>query len=204
MWVLVTVLAVLVLVLYRHFGLISLGTLEGVQRDGLTVGVKAPPLAVTAPDGRQVDWAPTGQHTLLIFGSPNCKPCAEVLPDLQVLHRDHPELDVTFVTSGTEHEARQMAAKFHLSLPCYADTRELARDAYRVRVSPFGFVIGEDQTILAKGLASDIHRIHDLLEAGGLRITQPRSDEWALSAGIKARSVSSTTSDADAPRVPQS
>jgi len=38
LWLLVLVNFVLVLLLYRHFGLMSLGTLEGVQRDGLALG----------------------------------------------------------------------------------------------------------------------------------------------------------------------
>jgi len=34
LWLLVLVLGVLVLLLYRHFGMMAMGTLEGVQRDG--------------------------------------------------------------------------------------------------------------------------------------------------------------------------
>ncbi len=38
LWVLLLTMGVLVLLLYRHFGMMSLGTLEGVQRDGLPIG----------------------------------------------------------------------------------------------------------------------------------------------------------------------
>ena len=38
LWLLLLTIGVLVLLLYRHFGVMSLGTLEGVQRDGLPIG----------------------------------------------------------------------------------------------------------------------------------------------------------------------
>ncbi len=41
LWILLIVLTVLVLLLYRHFGMMSLGTLEGIQRDGLPLGESA-------------------------------------------------------------------------------------------------------------------------------------------------------------------
>jgi hypothetical protein len=52
-WLLVLVLGMLVLLLYRHFGLMSMGTVEGIQRDGLAVGEVAPPIIGSAPDGSE-------------------------------------------------------------------------------------------------------------------------------------------------------
>ena len=49
LWVLLIVTAVLVLLLYRHFGPVAMGTVEGIQRDGLPLGDVAPPIVGSSP-----------------------------------------------------------------------------------------------------------------------------------------------------------
>src|SRR5438552_2473824 len=86
LWVLFLVNFVLVLLLYRHFGLMSLGTLEGVQRDGLAIGAQAPDVVGVRPDGTDMTWsAPVRRASFLLFAAPDCEPCKAVLPGLDVL-----------------------------------------------------------------------------------------------------------------------
>ena len=81
LWLLLLVLGVLLLLLYRHVGLMALGTLEGVQRDGLPVGSVAPPISAVTAAGEDRGWQPTrGRPELLIFAAPDCAPCRAVLP----------------------------------------------------------------------------------------------------------------------------
>ena len=88
LWLLLLTMGVLVLLLYRHFGVMSLGSLEGVQRDGLPIGSLAPPISGVTAAGQDTRWEPTrGQPQLLLFAAPDCEPCATVLPHVERLAR---------------------------------------------------------------------------------------------------------------------
>src|SRR5581483_3868177 len=88
LWALVVVMGVLLLLLYRHFGMMSLGTLEGVQRDGLSVGSVAPPIGGVTAAGTDISWNPkAGEPQLLMFVAPDCEPCGVVLPFVERLSR---------------------------------------------------------------------------------------------------------------------
>ena len=74
LWLLLLTIGVLVLLLYRHFGVMSLGTLEGVQRDGLPIGSAAPPISGVTAAGPDTSWQPQrGQPQLLLFAAPDCE-----------------------------------------------------------------------------------------------------------------------------------
>ena len=82
LWLLVLVNFVLVLLLYRHFGLMSLGTLEGVQRDGLALGDQTLPIVGVRADGTDTQWtASATRPSFLLFATPHCEPCRAVQPE---------------------------------------------------------------------------------------------------------------------------
>jgi hypothetical protein len=169
LWVLVIVLSVLLLLVYRHFGMMSLGTIQGVQRDGIPVGDTAPDITATSPSGREVVLRPGASGpSLLVFASPECEPCAVVLPYLNnfVGRESAPEL-ITLVP-GPATTAASMADDYRLIYECFAEDGSGAFDAYRVRVTPFAFVVGNDGRVLAKGLCSEPLMLRDLLAAAGL------------------------------------
>ncbi len=171
LWVLVAVMAVLLLLLYRHFGMMSLGTLEGVQRDGLPVGSVAPTISGITADGVDRGWEPkTDRYQLLLFAAPDCEPCATVMPHVNRLGRS-PEagVDVAAIVPGPRSEAVRMANRYDSPFLTLAEDGSGAFGRFRVRVTPFGFVIGPDGRILAKGLCGDIGRLGNLLHAAGLK-----------------------------------
>lgn len=170
LWVLVVVLAVLLLLVYRHFGMMTLGTMEGVQRDGLQVGEKAPSIYGVQPAGDERVWEPAGNRpSVLIFASPDCEPCSVVLPAANRLaSMRRSDLDVLTIVPGPSESAARTAEQYKLDLDCLAEDGSGAFDKYRVRVTPFAFVVGGDGLIRAKGLCSDPMMLRDLLEAGGL------------------------------------
>jgi thiol-disulfide isomerase/thioredoxin len=170
LWLLLLVMGILVLLLYRHFGLISMGTLEGVQRDGVPVGEQVPPVFGTSAEGESVTWRPGPEPALLIFASPECEPCEAVLPHVRRLAMTVPRqaLQVVAVTEGREDAAGRLREKFQLPVPCLAEGGGGAFSSYRVRVTPFGFVIGEDGRVRAKGLCNDATRLRDLLSTAGM------------------------------------
>lgn len=168
LWILLLALALLVLLLYRHFGLMALGTVEGVQRDGLAIGDEAPALSGVTSDGKNAQWSPLHGPKLLLFGAPGCGPCAKILPYFNALQRLHRDLDMTVVVAGPADNAGALVAKYELTSSCIADDGSDAFGRFRVRVSPFGFVVGADGRVRSKGLCSDAVRLRDLLISGGL------------------------------------
>src|SRR5438128_2483302 len=83
LWALVLVLAMLVLLLYRQLGIMYLGSAEGVSRDGLAPGTKAPDFSLTDQyDNAQRLANYRGRAAVLLFGSPHCSPCRILLPQL--------------------------------------------------------------------------------------------------------------------------
>jgi thiol-disulfide isomerase/thioredoxin len=170
LWLLLLTIGVLVLLLYRHFGMMSLGTLEGVQRDGLPIGSVAPAISGVTAAGQDTAWEPRrGQPQLLLFAAPDCEPCATVLPHVERLARAvDGGLGIAAVVPGPKEEVVRFVERYHPPFPCLAEDGSGAFSRYRVRVTPFGFVIGTDGRVLAKGLCGDQIRLRGLLEAADL------------------------------------
>ncbi|HEX5498515.1 MAG TPA: hypothetical protein VFX03_04775, partial [Thermomicrobiales bacterium] len=109
LWALVVVMALLLLLLYRHFGMMSLGTLEGVQRDGLSVGAAAPTIGGVTAAGTDTSWNPkVGEPQLLMFVAPDCEPCGIILPFVDRLSRSGAGVRVAAVTPGPQAEAARL------------------------------------------------------------------------------------------------
>jgi hypothetical protein len=173
LWVLLLVVAVLLVVLFRHFGLVTMGTLEGVQRDGLRIGETAPRISAVTADGAPYRWeAQEGKARLVLFGAPGCEPCGKVLPYLATLTESmRSELDVTVVVPGPSQAAalmaRELPARTAQALTIVGDEGSGAADTYRVRVTPFAFAIGPERTVRAKGLCGDPIRLREMLAMAG-------------------------------------
>lgn len=172
MWLLLLVNSVLLLLLYRHFGLMSMETFEGVQRDGLSIGDEAPLIQGVTGSGESLTLHPgAARPAFVLFAAPECAPCKAVAPHvnrLELATRDGIDLDVAVVAAGDQAVASRVAENFEASFPTIADDGLGAFEAYRVRVTPFAFVVGEDRRVRAKGLCGDALRLRELLRAAGL------------------------------------
>jgi peroxiredoxin len=170
LWSLLLVFGVLVLLLYRHFGLMAMGGVEGIRRDGLALGEVAPAIRGSAADGHEESWEPGRAPSFVIFAAPECEPCAEVLPHVAQLANgtNGAPLRVLAVSSGREESAQRMLEKFALPFDCLAEGAGGAFKAYRVRVTPFAFVLGEDGRVLAKGLCNSPTRLRELFAEADL------------------------------------
>lgn len=170
LWVLVIVMAVLLILVYRHFGMMTLGTMEGVQRDGLPIGEKAPSIYGVRAKGGEVVWQPpSDRSSVVIFASPDCEPCSVVLPAANRLaNMRRADLAVLAIVPGPLESAARTEDQYKLAFECIAEDGSGAFEGYRVRVTPFAFVVGGDGLVRAKGLCSDPMMLRDLLEAAGL------------------------------------
>lgn len=172
MWMLIIIEGVLLLLVYKHFGMVAMGKLEGVQRDGLPVGERAPSITGVTAQGEELTWIPqTGLAHLVAFVSPDCEPCTRVLPYINQLKAVKADLEVTLVVSGQSRRATRLSERFHVApdFVCLAEGDRHIFDLYRVRVTPFAFAIGGDGHIAAKGLCDSPVRLQELLTAVGVK-----------------------------------
>jgi len=88
LWVVVLVLALLVVLLYRQFGLLYIGSRARVELSGLKLGERAPAEVELEDDERRPlpwSWASAGEGraTAMIFGSEGCTLCDKLIPQLE-------------------------------------------------------------------------------------------------------------------------
>jgi len=156
LWAIVLVLILLVILLYRQLGIMYLGSAEGVSRDGLAPGAKAPDFNLTDQYGnaqRLTDYR--GKPTVLLFGSPHCSPCRILLPQLHDWAKAHPDVGVLWLNAASEEESLKMVSDTGATLPIVPYTpQENLMDKYRVRVTPFMFLVDESGIVKVKGLVN--------------------------------------------------
>ena len=136
-------------------------------RDGLRVGSKAPDFTLAGPDGTEValhDFA--GQPVLLAFLQAACKPCREVVPELNRVHQKG-KVKVIAVNTGEAEAVGQWVAEVGARFPVLVQSqRDLSRQ-YQVVASPFGFLINDQGIIRAKGIISNREHLDFVLAGVG-------------------------------------
>lgn len=169
LWLLATIEGVLLFLVYRHFGLTSMATAAGHERDGLPIGESAPAISGLSLGGKQITRQPeAGRAHILVFGSPDCQPCRRILPSLNRLAVAKVGADLTLVIWADYQRAMTVRDLLHEDVPCVVEVGTEAVNAYRVKVAPFAFVIGKDGRIRQKGVCSDSEKLQRLIINAGL------------------------------------
>ena len=169
LWAVVLFQGVVIFLLLRQLGVMYLGRAQGVAGDGLALGQRAPDFTVPDLEGRSVSLADfRGRPLLLIFGSPNCAPCRQLIPDLNLFaHERREELRVLFLSRGEMEESRRLAGELDVQVPVATHPDDALPDRYRARVTPFAFLIDGEGVIRAKGLTNNREHLELLLRMAG-------------------------------------
>lgn len=127
-------------------------------RKGIPIGAPAPSFNLSSLRGNTVTLdalAGRAQPILLLFVSPTCIPCRELLPLAQAWERDYREhLTVVLITKGNAEENRAKFSRFefeHLLLPGDSKPDEV----FRIQWTPAAVLIGRDlrvQSLVASGV----------------------------------------------------
>lgn len=156
LWAAVLGLGVLVFLLYRQLGIMYLGTAEGVSRDGLERGAVAPDFTLADQTGNVHRLAAyRGRPVMLLFGSPHCSPCRILLPQLHDWAKAHRDVAVLWLNAASPEESLKFVSETGATIPIvpFAPEDNLM-DSYKVRVTPFMFMLDENGVVRAKGLAN--------------------------------------------------
>lgn len=139
LWVTVLVLSIAVVVLLRQIGVLH----ARVQPLGVHHANRGPTRGELAPPAG-VEYAQAA-YTLLAFTAPDCPVCHELVPSLQVLARDYPEL-VLHEVSMAPHTQKIFTA-------------------FRVDLTPYLVMVSRDGSVLGGGVANTLEQAELLVEA---------------------------------------
>lgn len=146
--------------------------LETIRR--CSIGKKFPEIRITGRNGRQKDYKPEKDYTLILFGNPECDDCRfsktklSMASDLEELVEEG-KLEIMFIVADAMPEDQpelleQFATYPAIWTPCISYG---ADDIFDIRATPSFYVIGKKGEILAKNIdvSQAIDKIRDLVEA---------------------------------------
>jgi methylamine dehydrogenase accessory protein MauD len=174
LWALVVILCLFVLALARQVGVLYLrlgprGALE-VDEEGPPLGEAPQPIEAADLNGRPVAIGGPGQPQLLLFVSPGCPVCREVLPSVPVVAREGSLAPRVIVDAGPA-EARVAYDPARLGAPVVAGPE--AAHAYRVPGTPYAVVLDGLGVVRAKGTVNNLEQVEGLVDTARRRLAEP-------------------------------
>lgn len=138
-------------------------------------GHPAPHLTLPTLDGGRIELGgalPAGRNRLLMFVSSHCPICKNLIPTARKFARDE-RLEVVFAGDAPEDEQRALIARFDIGDLPFVNSAELGR-VYGVEKLPHAVLLGDDGTVIARGLVNSREHLESLVVARdmGLRSVQ--------------------------------
>ena len=91
-----------------------------------------------------------GKKVLLVFTDPHCGPCDLLLPELEQLQRQSPEIQVLLISRGGVEENRRKASRHRITLPLVLQKKWEISKRYAMFATPMAYLIDENGTIAAE------------------------------------------------------
>src|SRR5262249_51572560 len=124
-----------------------------------------------------------GRRLLLVFVQHGCKPCRNIVPELNRVQQQA-RLQVLAITNGDPEKARRWTEEVGADFPVLAQESWSVSRRYEVFATPFAFLIDEQGVVRTKGLVSRPAYIQYLL-SDAVQKTQTEQSEAELS-GVEA------------------
>ncbi|HZA19975.1 MAG TPA: methylamine dehydrogenase accessory protein MauD [Actinomycetota bacterium] len=169
LWFLVIALSVIVVALARQVGTLHLrlgprGALE-MDDEGPPIGEAPVPLETPDEKGREVRIGGPGTGQLLLFVSPNCMVCDQVLPALRAV-ASATDLEPYVLTDAVADDVQTLIAKSP-GAPIVSSP-EAAR-LYEVPGTPYAVVLDELGVVRAKGTVNNLEQVEGLVDTARRR-----------------------------------
>jgi peroxiredoxin len=121
-----------------------------INRNGLSVGTRAPDFRVPRLDGGELALDEyRGRRVLLVFSDPKCGPCDQLAPHLEQFARQTQEVQVMMVSRGDAAANRAKVEEHGLTFPVGLQNQwEISRE-YAMFGTPIGYLIDGDGAIAA-------------------------------------------------------
>ena len=185
LWIIVVMLVILVVALARQIGTLHLrvgprGALE-IDDEGPQIGDAPEHAALHDVTGAPVDIGGPGQAQLLLWVSPGCHVCEQVLPSVPVIAA-RGRLTPYVLTDVDEHESKRSYGARELKAPI-VPARFLAQ-TYGVPGTPYVIVLDDLGIVRAKGTVNNLEQMEGLVDSAERRVAEARA---AIQAGIQEK-----------------
>jgi methylamine dehydrogenase accessory protein MauD len=176
LWLLVVALAAVVVALARQIGTLHMrlgprGALE-VDDEGPPLGEAPDPLDTVATDGAAITIGGPGQGQLIMFVSPSCNLCREVLPALAATAAGAGLKPYVVADSESDSLDAELAPR-RLKAPVVADVRVPKR--FEIPGTPYIVVMDSMGVVRAKGTVNNLEQLEGLVDTAARRTNrQPR------------------------------
>lgn len=180
MWVLLGVLTVVVVALARQIGTLHLrlgprGALE-VDDEGPPLGEAPPPEETSDAQGRPARVGGPGEAQLLLFVSPGCHLCEQVLPSLPAVARKHELAPYVLADADAEETVSQYERR---RLNARVVAGNWIAQHYRVPGTPYVVVLDRLGVVRAKGTVNNLEQMEGLVETGARRSEEAEAERRA-------------------------
>ena len=173
LWFLVIGLCLIVVGLARQVGTLHLrlgprGALE-LDDEGPPLGEAPIPIDAVDTSGAPVNIGGPGEAQLLLFVSPTCGSCAEVLPSLSVVAREGTMTPIV-ITDAEASAARTIATK---RVGARVVSSAEAVRLYEVPGTPYVVALDRGGVVRAKGTANNLEQMEGLVDTARRRLSEP-------------------------------
>jgi methylamine dehydrogenase accessory protein MauD len=173
LWVLALLMAFLLAGALRQLGLLQLrlGDDPGalITDTGLERGAQAPDFTgLDAESGELVSLSDLpAVPRLLVFASPGCLSCRELMPGLNEVRKTRGDYDFLVVCRGDLESCQAFARMNRLEAPMVVDTTGQIEKDYLVTLTPFAYLVDHEGRVVIRGIANDWRQLESLLEQEG-------------------------------------
>ncbi|MGH2694202.1 MAG: hypothetical protein ACRDJJ_05230 [Actinomycetota bacterium] len=169
LWIVVIVLGVVVVALARQIGTLHLrlGPTGALEMDDEGPPIGEPPEAVEAAtmEGEPVIVGGPGENRMLLFVSPGCMVCKQVLPSIHAVSGD---MAAYVITDVDREESRLAFATEHIRASVIPG--EEVFTAYDVPGTPYVIVLDRLGVVQAKGTVNNLEQMEGLIDTARRRI----------------------------------
>jgi hypothetical protein len=156
---------ILTAVLFRHLGILIMGTARGVSKSGIAVGRYLPDVDIPLINGRH--WNPAKsveRPSLIYFASPECVECRKVTRELVLRTHRSDTFDLVTLVFGDIETAQSYADKHGLGHATGAISGDIAAQL-DVEVTPFMYAVTDLGQIASKGLVNSDSQVDNYVQS---------------------------------------
>lgn len=180
MWVLLVVLTIVVVALARQIGTLHLrlgprGALE-VDDEGPALGEAPPPEETSDAQGAPARVGGPGEAQLLLFVSPGCHLCEQVLPSLPAIARKHELTPYVLADADADETVSQYERR---RLNARVVSGNWIAQHYRVPGTPYVVLLDRLGVVRAKGTVNNLEQMEGLVETGARRSREAEQERQA-------------------------
>jgi len=165
-WIVILGLGLALLALARQVGVLHVRLAPAgalLSGKGPVVGEAAPVLDALTMEGASIAIGKPGLKQLLLFVSPHCPLCKELIPIAKNFAKTE-KLDIIFVGDDDPDEQRAMIARLEMGGLPFVNSSIVGR-SFHVDRLPHAVLIGGDGVLLSKGLVNSREHLESLVTA---------------------------------------